>query len=126
VAALRPRRKRGGEFEAYVRRVLFTTHVSWWRRRKVQETAFITDVHDTEVQATRDSVLRITMLEALEELSTRQRAVIVLRFFEDLTEHETADVLNCSIGTVKTHQYRALRALRDSPALRPDGLAELL
>jgi len=100
--------------------------VSWWRRRKVQETAFITDVHDTEVQATRDSVLRITMLEALEELSTRQRAVIVLRFFEDLTEHETADVLNCSIGTVKTHQYRALRALRDSPALRPDGLAELL
>jgi len=118
--------REGGSFEAYVRRVLFTTHISRWRRRKLRELPLDTEAHDTEVQATSDTALRVTMLGALKELSHRQRAIIVLRFFEDLTEQETADMLNCSIGTVKTHQSRALRALRNSPVLRPDGLSELL
>ncbi len=66
---------------------------------------------DDEV-STRHDVMR-----ALASLTRGQRAVIVLRYFDDLTEQQTADALGCSVGTVKSQTARALKALRSSPML---------
>jgi len=59
------------------------------------------------------------LLEALKELAPRQRAVLALRYFDDLTESETAEALGCSVGTVKSTASRALERLRQSAALKP-------
>ncbi len=60
------------------------------------------------------------MLRALAQLPPKQRAVIVLRYYEDLTEHETAKLLSCSIGTVKSQAHHALARLRVlAPELAP-------
>jgi len=107
-----------GGFEAYVRRSLFTTYVSWWRRRWNGEHA-TADLPETPTSAP-DVALRRDLLAALTTLSRGQRAVIVLRYFEDLTERETAAVLGCSVGTVKSQTARAIAALRDSSALRDE------
>jgi RNA polymerase sigma-70 factor (sigma-E family) len=107
-----------GSFEAYVRKVLFTTYVAWWHRKWRAEVPdgvlpeAAEDVSQTDVAAT-----RLDLLRALAALSKGQRAVIVLRYFEDLTEAQTAEVLGCSRGTVKSQASRALAALRSSPAL---------
>lgn len=60
---------------------------------------------------------RLALTEALGTLSTRQRAAVILRFWEDMTEQQTAQVLECSPSTVKVHTRRALSALRAHPAL---------
>jgi RNA polymerase sigma-70 factor (sigma-E family) len=64
-----------------------------------------------------DVLLRTRLLPALRRLPPRQRSVVVLRYFGDLTESETAELLGCSVGTVKTQASRALRHLREDPAL---------
>lgn len=117
--------RQGGSFEAYVRRILITTYISWWRRRwRTEESrAELPEGDRMVVGESQQADLRQDLLRALAGLPRRQRAVLVLRFFEDLTERETAERLGCSIGTVKTHQSRALRALRNSPQLIP-GPAE--
>ena len=58
---------------------------------------------------------------ALGRLPRRQRAAVVLRYYEGLTEHETAEVLGCSVGTVKSQTHRALAKLRVDPALSGTG-----
>ena len=63
--------------------------------------------------------MRVT-IAAMGRLPRRQRAVVVLRYFEDLTEAQTAEVLGCSVGTVKSQTARAMAALRSSPSLRPE------
>lgn len=107
-----------GGFEAYVRRVLFTTYAAWWRRRWNGErpTAELPDA----ATAGPDLALRRDVLAALSRLPRGQRAVVVLRYFEDLTEAQTAEVLGCSTGTVKSQAARAMAALRSSPDLRPE------
>ncbi|MFC6042836.1 SigE family RNA polymerase sigma factor [Nocardioides hankookensis] len=107
-----------GGFEAYVRRALFTTYVSWWRRRWNGERA-TADLPETPTTAP-DLALRRDLLAALTTLSRGQRAVVVLRYVEDLTERETAAVLGCSVGTVKSQAARAIAALRSSPVLRDE------
>ena len=111
---------RNGSFEAYVRRVLFTTYAGWRGRRWHGEvpTGELPDV------ATHDADPDPDLLRALDTLSPRQRAVVVLRYFEDLTEAETAAALGCSVGSVKTHHSRALASLRTSPLLADTVLAE--
>ena len=103
---------------AYVRRVLFTAHADWWRRRWRHEypTGELPDSaapgdHAAE-QAERDR-----LRQALATLSPRERSVVVLRYYEDLGERETADALGIAVGTVKSTCSRALTKLRVSPAL---------
>ena len=103
--------------EAYVRRILYTQNVSWWRaRRHVQETPV--QGYDAPAAAG-DHDLRLTLEEALGRLTTRQRTVLVLRYFEDLTEVQTAEVLGIGAGTVKSIGRQALARLRTlAPELR--------
>ena len=109
-----------GGFEAYVRRALFTTYVSWWRRRWNGERP-TADLPDTAAATPDlDLELRRDLLTALAELPRGQRAVVVLRYFEDRTERDTAEVLGCSVGTVKSQAARAMATLRSSSALRQE------
>lgn len=102
-------------FEPYVRRVLFTTYVAWWRRRWRGERP--TGELPERPSAGEDSDTRRDLVAALATLPRGQRAVVVLRYFEDLTERETAEVLGVTVGTVKSQSARALAALRTSPLL---------
>jgi RNA polymerase sigma factor (sigma-70 family) len=70
--------------------------------------------------ATEDLALHDALWTALSELPRRQRAMVVLRYYEDLSEAETANVLGVSVGTVKSTTSRALLKLRDSAGLRDD------
>ena len=109
-----------GHPEPYVRRILYTQNVSWWRsRRQLPETAL--QEYDGPAQ-TADTDLRLTLEQALARLTTRQRTVLVLRYFEDLTEVQTADVLGIGAGTVKSIGRQALGRLR---VLAPE-LSELM
>jgi len=94
--------------EPYVRRVLARESVDRWRARRWRE--LTTDVVPEAIH--HDSTDRIALLEDLRRLSPRQRAVLVLRYFDDLTEAETAEALGISVGTVKSHARDALTRLR--------------
>jgi RNA polymerase sigma-70 factor (sigma-E family) len=97
--------------EAYVRRALHNTHISWWRRHgRVTTTQLEADVASPD--GTEATVRRLTVVAALRTLTARQRAVVVLRYFEDLTEAQTAHVPGCSIGSVKRVHFDALTRLR--------------
>jgi RNA polymerase sigma-70 factor (sigma-E family) len=102
--------------EAYVRRVMLNSYRSWCRRRPWRETPteFLAERADAATtpdhassQAERDLVWR-----ALATLSPQQRAVVVLRYYEDRGDEEIAEVLGCSVGTVKRQSARALAKLR--------------
>jgi RNA polymerase sigma factor (sigma-70 family) len=75
----------------------------------------------TWTDATGEYDERSALIAALQRLGPRQRAVIVLRYWMDLTEHETAAALNCSVGTVKSQASRALATLRESIELVDGG-----
>ena len=97
--------------EPYVRQVLARESVTRWRRRRWRETA--TDQlpeHDTSGP---DLAEREVLRRALGALAPRQRGVVVLRYYEDLTERETASVLGISVGTVKSQSRDALARLRE-------------
>lgn len=104
-----------GEPDAYLRRIIVNTHRSWWRARWRRETP-VPEV--PEVAAGQDAAERhavgALVRQALARLPRQQRAVLVLRYCEDLPEAEVASLLGCSAGTVKTHAHRGLRALRES------------
>ncbi|MBP0453155.1 MULTISPECIES: SigE family RNA polymerase sigma factor [unclassified Kitasatospora] len=99
--------------EAYVRRVLVNAHVSWWRRRWHGELPHgELPEPPTDADPFEDVVLGQVVAAAVRALPPRQRAVVVLRYFEDLSVEETAEALGCSTGTVKSQTHRALLALR--------------
>ncbi len=111
-------RVRGGNPEAYVRQAMVRENVSWWRRRRVAESSMADVPERSSSNETTDVDRRITLDAALRQLSPQQRAVLVLRYYDDLTERQAADALGCSIGTVKTQAHRALKKLREvSPEL---------
>jgi RNA polymerase sigma-70 factor (sigma-E family) len=102
---------------AYVRRVMVNTYTSWWRRKWRGETP-TEQMPDDGRPTGQDQVDDRTMLMgALGRLPARQRAIVVLRFLEDLSESETAEIMGCSIGNVKSQASRALAKLRVDPAL---------
>ncbi|MEU6341185.1 SigE family RNA polymerase sigma factor [Streptomyces sp. NPDC046977] len=111
--------------DGYVRRTLVNTRTSQWRKRRVEEyatdevpepygPAALTGPDEAEQQAQRDSVLR-----AISRLPARQRAMVVLRYYEDMSEAQTAEALGVSVGTVKSAVSRALGKLREDPELFP-------
>ncbi|MDH2412669.1 SigE family RNA polymerase sigma factor [Nocardioides sp. CER19] len=103
--------------EAYVRKVLVNTYATWWRRRWNGERAS-SDLPDPGIASSADaSDASHDLWQAMERLPRRQRAVVVLRYFEDLSESETAAVLGCAVGTVKSQASKALAKLRIDPAL---------
>jgi RNA polymerase sigma-70 factor (sigma-E family) len=109
-----PRLETDADPDAYLRRVVVNTHRSWWRARWRREKpvaalpdgACVEDMADTYAT---DMLVR----QALAMLPRQQRAVLVLRYFEDLPEAEIASLLGCSPGSVKTHAHRGLRTLRE-------------
>jgi RNA polymerase sigma-70 factor (sigma-E family) len=103
---------RDGDPDAYVRRVLVNAHVKSGRRRWRGELPFA-DVPDRlSGDAFDDADLRQTVQALLPSLPPRQRVVLVLRFYVDLTETAVADLLGCSVGTVKSQTAKGLRNLR--------------
>jgi RNA polymerase sigma-70 factor (sigma-E family) len=98
--------------DGYVRRAMVNTHISWWRRRRVEEypTDMIPDqaVVDQSVASEQYDTLR----RAVDRLPRRMRTAVVLRYFEDMTEAEIASVLGVSLGTVKSTVSRAVAKLR--------------
>jgi RNA polymerase sigma-70 factor (sigma-E family) len=102
--------------EAYVRKTIVHTHASWWRRRWRGEVPY-GELPDTTADGSDPVVgldLEGAVVDALRRLPKRQRAVIVLRYFEDLSVEDTAEVLGCGPGTVKSQTSRAIRALRET------------
>lgn len=107
--------QREGNEEAYVRRVLVTTYVTWWRRAWRAEHATGMTVERPDADDPYGQVdLRQAVKTALATLPRRQRAVVVLRYYCDLSEVETAEALSCSVGTVKSQAARGLSKLRSS------------
>lgn len=103
----------GGDPDPYVRRVLYTQHVSWWRRaRRVPEVRLDAPPQPAVPDHSGDVVLAVAVQQALARLGPRQRAVLVLRYFEDLSEAQAAEVLGCRVGTVKSQVRDALARLR--------------
>ncbi|GAA4508811.1 MULTISPECIES: SigE family RNA polymerase sigma factor [Nonomuraea] len=98
------------EPEPYVRRVLVTTYTSWWRRRWRAEVPSAS-LPDFPVRDD-DAGERAELWRAVRGLPARQRAVIVLRFYEDLPVAEVAALLGCGTGTVKSQTAKALAKLR--------------
>ncbi len=106
--------------EAYVRRTMVTTYTSWRRRRWHGETPTQSLPDRTVPEGTANIDDRALLGDALDALPPRQRAAVVLRYFEDLTEAETASAMGCSIGTVKSQTSKALARLRVDPTLVAD------
>jgi RNA polymerase sigma-70 factor (ECF subfamily) len=105
-----------GAVEAYARKTLATTVISWRRRRWHGERA--TDELPETVRPDHSGTVveRDALWELVRRLPTKQRAVLVLRFYEDLSEADTAATLGVTTGTVKSHTSRALKALRHEVA----------
>jgi RNA polymerase sigma-70 factor (sigma-E family) len=105
---------RSGAVDAYVRKSMYHQQVSWWRARRggreyptpdpPERAAAGDEVRDVTVRLALDSVLR--------QLTRKQRAVVVLRYYEDLPEAEVAAILGCSVGTVRSQAHRTLARIR--------------
>jgi RNA polymerase sigma-70 factor (sigma-E family) len=114
--------RRRDDPEIYVRRVLVNTWSSWQRRRwRGERPSELLPDSPAPTDVAAEAVARLAVRDALRHLTERQRAVLVLRIFDDLSEAQVADVLNCAVGTVKSTLSQALTRLRHDPAL-----AELL
>jgi RNA polymerase sigma-70 factor (sigma-E family) len=106
--------------DGYVRRAMVNTHISWWRRRRVEE--YPTDeIPDQPVEDhVGDSEMHDSLSRALRRLPERMRAAVVLRYYEDMSEAEIAGVLGVSLGTVKSTVSRAVAKLRTDAELIGD------
>jgi len=114
--------------ERYVRKILARASAERWRRlaRRPERAMPAAEHGPVEQDRTNEIADRDYLLRALAALPPRQRAVVVLRYFDDLSEAETAQMLGCSLGTVKSQTARGLARLRvtaDSPTTLPSGRA---
>jgi RNA polymerase sigma-70 factor (sigma-E family) len=106
--------------DGYVRKAMVNTHISWWRRRRLDE--FPTDEIPDQAVADHSvsSDMQETLRRAVDRLPQRMRAAVMLRFYDDMTEAEVAEVLGVSLGTVKSTVSRAVAKLRIDAELQPD------
>ena len=101
--------------DAYVRRIMVNENNSRWRRmtrRRESPASHVIEVLDPPTAAHLDPTVALDLWQHVQTLPRQQRAAIVLRYYEDLTEAQTAETLGCSVGTVKSHTSRAISALR--------------
>ncbi len=106
--------KVAGHPDAYVRRILYNQRISWWRRGTSRREYLVDSVPELvrlEDPAS-SAAIRVAVAKALGRLTVKQRAVIVLRYLEDLPEAEVAEILGCSVGTVRSQTHRTLERLR--------------
>lgn len=114
--------------DAYARRVMVNTHTSWWRRawKAEQATGSLPDWPGPDAVSASDE--RDRLRRALLTLPAKQRAIVVLRHYEDLSEAEVARLMGCAVGTVKSQCARGLGKLRaalEEAAPVPAGLQEV-
>ena len=108
--ALRWPRLRGGNPAGYARQIIVRDNISWWRRQRRE----LPTAHESQARSVpSDPETALVVRRALDRLTARQRAVLVLRHFDDLTERETADILGVTVGTVKSTNATALARLRE-------------
>ena len=117
-----------GDPEGYLRRTLYHLAVDGWRRDhgwreriRLLAPANPAGPDDTEAVDLRDALVRL-----LHQLPPRQRSLIVLRYWEELSEAEVADVLGCSVGAVKSGTSRGLARLRELSGSWPDAADQRL
>ncbi|SEG33782.1 RNA polymerase sigma-70 factor, sigma-E family [Nonomuraea solani] len=112
-------RRVGANPDPYVYRILTNTHASWWRRRWRGEVA-TGELPDSACpgDVAAEFGTRDALRAALAALPAKQRAVIVLRYFEDLPDEAIAGIVGCSVATVRSQASRALAKLRLDPAAR--------
>ena len=96
--------------EPYVRKVMYHENISRWRRRRVTEEPL--EGHDSTVEHTDIAEDRLLLADALARLTPKQRTVLVLRYYEDLTEQQAAAAMGVRVGTVKSQTRHALMRLR--------------
>jgi RNA polymerase sigma-70 factor (sigma-E family) len=112
-----PKVRAAGDADAYVRRILVNTHLSLVRRRRVREDlrAEMTDVVGSTPSYGVDD--RDALSSALSRLGRRQRAIVLLRYYEDLPDDHIAELIGCRPATVRSQAMRALAILKDLPEL---------
>jgi RNA polymerase sigma-70 factor (sigma-E family) len=108
--------RRGDNPEVYLRQLVINGSRSWWRRRANRETPGLSPAAPGDRAAPGDlgdeAVARDELWRLISALPHRQRAVVVLRYYEDLDDATIAQILECTPGTVRTHSMRALHKLR--------------
>ena len=108
-----PRLREVDKAEAYTRKAITTTAISWFRRKGWSHERSTAEPPDRATAGHDDQVAQSTWLwECLMALPVRQRAAIVLRYYEDLTEAQTAEAMGCAVGTVKSQVAQGLKRLR--------------
>ena len=109
--------------EAYVRQIMYREQISWWRRRARRPTTVV--AHVPESPAPDQLVMveeRLALRDALLALPPGKRAMLVLRYLEDLPEAQVAHLLGCSVGTVRSQTHKAITQLRSAlPSLGLTG-----
>ncbi len=105
-----------GDPEGYLRRTLYHLAVDQWRRRRRRPEVLVSVEPRSQPDGTDALHLRHALVQALALLPSRQRAVLVLRYWEQLSEAEAAATLGCSVGTIKSTASRGLARLREITA----------
>jgi RNA polymerase sigma-70 factor (sigma-E family) len=108
------------DMDAYMYTALIHARSRWWSRRWIREIPSdeLPDSPASDLTARFDS--HADLLAVLKQIPTRQRQALVLRYFNDLTEAQTAQILDCSVGTVKSQTARGLEKLRAALGVDPD------
>jgi RNA polymerase sigma-70 factor (sigma-E family) len=115
--------RRDGAPDAYVRATMYHQWISWWRRHRHGREYTLDAAPEAAAPGdlAADGALRLALAKVLGRLTPQQRAVVVLRYYEDLPETEVARILHCSVGTVRSTAHRTLARLRElCPELGPE------
>jgi RNA polymerase sigma-70 factor (sigma-E family) len=118
---MRAWRRIDGDREGYLRRTMYHLAVDGWRRRRRRREVLANVEPPAQPDAADRIALRHTLMWAMGQLPPKQRAALVLRYWEQLSEAEAADVLGCSVGTVKSNTSRGLAQLREITAAWSPG-----